>query len=202
MKRIVVRYWTALSLMLAGLAGATRADAQTLWVVRHADKDVNGHLVRPEGETRARELGEFLKDKGITHVYYDNDGAKDPLDRVRRTAEIALGAMKSSADEAKRGTLPAEPEGMGLRILDEKVKALGPEDRVLVVLHHDDIPAFVQERAGGELKDYAIGNREYDRIFELTRDPDRANPPAQRGPAFVNKSGRYGPGPTTRPAAG
>ncbi|MCC6456579.1 MAG: histidine phosphatase family protein [Caldilineaceae bacterium] len=69
----------------------------TLYLIRHATPDWHRKDIRydippgpplvEQGEAEARQLGEFLKTTGITHLY------ASPLERASRTAQIAAEAL-------------------------------------------------------------------------------------------------------------
>lgn len=68
-----------------------------LYLIRHATPDWNRKDIRydippgpslvEQGEAEAKQLGEFLKTTGITHLY------ASPLERTTRTAQIAAEAL-------------------------------------------------------------------------------------------------------------
>ena len=77
----------------------------TVYLVRHATPDWSRTEIRydippgppltPQGEAEAAQLGAFLRENGVQRLY------SSPLERARRTAEIAAGIAEADVMEAE-----------------------------------------------------------------------------------------------------
>lgn len=161
---------------LLSVACALPAQAQTVILVRHAEKadpaaglDADPALSEA-GQARARALAAALDDAGLTHVLVT------PLQRTRLTAEPA-----AQADAVIPEAIPLDGgvEAHVARVA-EHVRAL-PEDAVVLVVGHSNTVPLIA-RALGQAGAEDMRDCEYDRLTVLDLDGDRT-----RG-----EVGRYG----------
>ena len=155
------RLFLALAFMLAG---ATMASAQTVIVVRHAEKTADS--VDPglseAGQARAAELAQALSGAGVTHVFVT------PLARTRGTAAPTAQAAGLQSIDVDLGGGVSTHVG---RIV-EQVRALPQESVVLIVGHSNTVPAIVRG-LGGEAAE--MTECEYDRLTVLRLRDDGAS---------------------------
>jgi phosphohistidine phosphatase SixA len=124
----------------------------TLYLVRHAEKvlDVDNPPLTPEGETRATELADMLKDAGIEAVW-----STDYL-RTRQTA----GPLAAVLDIDIQFYDPSD-----LAAFADTLRANG--ETALVVGHSNTTPDL-SAALGGEPGEPIFEPSEYDRLYVLT----------------------------------
>lgn len=140
---------SVLTLVLSVAASAASAQ-EAVYVVRHAEKaDESADApLSSAGVARARKLAAMLENAGITHVF---------TSERRRTAETA--APLATARHLSAQQVAAAD----LRGLTQKLSALGPHDRALVVGHSNTVPDLL--RALHVDTPITIGDAEYDNLF-------------------------------------
>ena len=117
-----------------GLAGAT------IFLIRHAEKPLEGSGLTPQGEARARAYARYF-------THFSPDGAPVHIDALIATADTAGSARP-------RLTLTPLSQATGLTIAqpfaDDEVKALarslaeGPGGRtILIAWHHGKLPKLI-----------------------------------------------------------
>lgn len=155
------RFWWSLALVLAGLMVPTVAAAQTVILVRHAERADGGAPATgaamqgnpdPElsaaGKARAQTLAAMLKDAGITSIYVTQ------YIRTRDTAKPLADAL---------GLTPEVVNSREMDALVAKIKAQ-KSGHVLVVGHSNSVPAIIKALGG---PDVTIADDEYDNLFIL-----------------------------------
>ncbi|MEL6546731.1 MAG: phosphoglycerate mutase family protein [Myxococcota bacterium] len=127
----------------------------TVFLVRHAEKldSSSASPLTAEGKRRARALAHMLRDAQIDRIH-----SSDTV-RTRETARPLADRLKQKVELYDAKNLKAFA-----RVL------LETEGRQLVVGHSNTTPALV--RLLGGKPGGAFGEREYDRIYELTIYPD------------------------------
>lgn len=143
--------------LAASLALATVAQAQTVIVVRHAEKA--DQSADPElsdaGLARGDALAESLANAGLTHVFVT------PLKRTGLTASAAAQAAGVEAVAISlEGSVPAHVARVA-----EQVRALPADSVVLIVGHSNTVPDIVRG-LGGEAT--PMTDCEYDRLTILS----------------------------------
>ena len=144
------------ALLLVSLASIP-AEAQTLFLVRHAEKSApNGDLpLSAEGRSRAAMLASMLRDTGVGRIYTTE------MVRTRETAEPLERALRLKAEAVPVQDVDA---------LVTKLRALPPGSVVLVVNHSGTLPKIVEKLGGGTIE--PIAEEEYDRLLILTLTGD------------------------------
>lgn len=161
-----------LLLALAGsLALATAAQAQTVIVVRHAEKadqDIDP-VLSAAGEARAAELASTLASAGVTHVFTTS------LERTRLTGRPTAQAFSLTPVEIDVSG------GMAMHVgrIVEEVRALPADSVVLIVGHSNTVPDIVRGLGGQAAP---MTDCEYDRLSIVTL--------AEEGAHVIR--GRYG----------
>ncbi len=128
-----------------------------IFIVRHAEKaEASGSDKDPElsdaGRTRAGLLARMLRDAGVTTVYATE------FKRTQQTAEPV-----ARAAGVKVAVMPAkEMEALVSNLREAKGNAL-------VVAHSNTIPAIIT--ALGVDSPVSVGEKDYDNVFVLVRDP-------------------------------
>jgi broad specificity phosphatase PhoE len=140
---------TAFALWLL-IAPAVAAAQAAVFVVRHAERaDTSADSpLSAAGETRAMRLGVILKSAGITRIYTTS---------LRRTVQTA--APLAAALQLEPTDLPVSD----LDALFARLRALTPDDRVLVVGHSTTVPEILHRL--GVTAPVTIGETEYDNLF-------------------------------------
>ena len=138
--------------LLCSLAPISAA-AQTLFIVRHAEKSApNGDLpLSAEGRSRAARLASMLRDAGVDRIYTTE------MVRTRETAEPLASQLRLSAE-----AVPAQD----VDALVAKLRALPPGSVALIVNHSGTIPKIVDKLGGGSID--PIAEEEYDRLLIVT----------------------------------
>ena len=146
-----------LLVVLLSLVTGTPALAQTVILVRHAEKadQSTDPALSPEGEERGDALGFAMNDARVSHILVT------PLQRTRLTAlptsvvhavtPEVIGFEGSTTDHVNR--------------VVARVRSFGTDDVVLVVGHSNTIPAIAKalgQRLVGDMRDC-----EYDRMTVL-----------------------------------
>jgi phosphohistidine phosphatase SixA len=127
--------------------------AATIVIVRHADRSramSADALLSSDGEDRARQLSEVLKDAKIQRIY---------VTEIRRTQQTA---------EPIAARLHLKPIVVVKENIDELVNHLreaGDNETVLVVGHADTVPLIINRLGAGPAP--PIGDTEYDRLTVL-----------------------------------
>ncbi len=146
------------------LAISTAAAAQTVIVVRHAEKadQSSDPVLSMPGIERAWDLAHTLEGAGLTHVF------ATPLQRTQLTASRAASA-------AGLEVVPISLEGGGATHINrvvEAVRALPADSVVLVVGHSNTVPEIIKGLGGIS---EAMTDCEYDRLSVLTLDGETAH---------------------------
>lgn len=156
----------AAALMLAGTLTVQPVLAQTVILVRHAEKvDASADpLLSEAGTTRAQALVAVTAQAGLTHVY------STPLQRTRLTAT-------PSAEAAGLEVQTLSLEGGGAAHVArtaETLKELDDDAVVLVVGHSNTVPAIARALGVPDVAD--MSDCEYDRliVIELKEGAARA----------------------------
>jgi hypothetical protein len=197
----------AFLLLVAGICQTSRA--QTIIVVRHADRDrtTKHNPLLPEGENRSRWIGRLLIFQHVDHIFYarGEDEKKGKWLRVFQTAQ-GIYAGLSAAGSAPAAAPQAMPDDdsafawlLGAGGTGGHVQ---PTDHVdIVVLHHEQIPALVNQMIAADQPQVAdIDQDDYNNVFILTRQkqdekftlirlsftPPPATQPADTQPAESN----------------
>ncbi|MEM5515919.1 phosphoglycerate mutase family protein [Henriciella sp. AS95] len=156
------RAWSLLGIIVVLLSACsgTTGDAAldgadgsyTLYLVRHAEKvvDVDNPPLSPEGETRATELAEMLKDAGIKAIW-----STDYL-RTEQTAGPLAAELGIEIEFYDPGDLEAFAETLR-----------GNAETALVVGHSNTTPDL-SAALGGEPGEPIFEPAEYDRLYVLT----------------------------------
>jgi broad specificity phosphatase PhoE len=145
--------------MVVLLASASAAAAQTVFVVRHAERaDAAGGgevMMKADpglseaGRARAESLAATLKDAGVTAIF---------ITEYRRTRDTA-------APLAKRlGIEPQKVPAKDTAALLERLKSA--KGNVLVVGHSNTVPEIV--KGLGIATPVAVGESDYDNLFVVT----------------------------------
>ena len=152
---------------------ATGAQAQTVVLVRHAEKAAEPAAdpgLTPQGEARAQALAEVLKDARVTAVI------TSPLQRtVRTAAPLSAGARVQSRAVAL--TAGADAHAKAVAAL---ARAAPPDATVVVVGHSNTLPLIA--RALGQAQPEPIPDCRYDGLWVLRL--------GTAAPAVI--AGRYG----------
>jgi phosphohistidine phosphatase SixA len=136
-----------LAILMAATLSATTATAQTVIVVRHADRAAEDDLIAA-GLQRAQDLKASLAAAGVTLVITSD------TKRARLT-----GAPTAQAAHAQTQEL-ADPVAIAAA-----VRAAPPTSTVLVVGHSNTVPKIVQALGGPTLPDLADAC--FDRMFVI-----------------------------------
>jgi phosphohistidine phosphatase SixA len=147
------------ALMMA-LAFPLGADAQTVILVRHAERADGGAAatgaamqgnpdpeLSPAGKARAQVLASMLRDVGIAAIYVTQ------YVRTRDTAKPLADALR---------IMPEIVQSRDMDTLVAKIKA--QKGYVLVVGHSNSVPAVIKALGGPEI---TIADDEYDNLFIL-----------------------------------
>jgi broad specificity phosphatase PhoE len=128
------------------IAGAQEA----IYVVRHAERldQSTDSPLSTAGVGRAYKLRDLLRSGGITHVFTTE------RQRTIATAKPLADALKLT---------PQVVPGVDVRPLLDRLAALKPQDRVLVVGHSNTLPDLL--RALGVATPVTIGDDEFDKLF-------------------------------------
>ncbi|WP_229423022.1 SixA phosphatase family protein [Telluria aromaticivorans] len=151
--RLPARLFRQLSLACAMLVpcAAAMAEPSAIYLLRHGEKmSENGDPdLTPQGRARAQHVSILLHRVGITHIF------STPTNRTRQTAEPLA---------QKTGLTVQVYDPRNPKALVEKVKGLS--GAVLVVGHSNTLPELVRLFGGAPGAD--IGDKEYDRLYQLT----------------------------------
>lgn len=149
----------------ASLLAATAASAQTVYIVRHAEKAAEGSdpVLTAAGEARARALARIMAGDRPDFII------TSPLQRTRLTAQPTAMAR----------TLPTEAidfeGGVDAHVgrIVAQVRDLQPDDTVLIVGHSNTVPLIARALGYAEAAD--MPECEYDRMTVLHLDGDQAH---------------------------
>ena len=125
-----------LVIIMAATLSATAASAQTVILVRHAEKaatPANDPSLTPAGQARAQDLKARLAGAGVTLVIHSE--ARRTLETAKPTAAAAQAPMKQIAAGV------ADPIGPVVAA----IRAAGAKATVLVVGHSNTIPAIARK---------------------------------------------------------
>ncbi len=147
------------------LAAAVPVSAQTVVLVRHAEKANDGTNDPPltdYGSARASAIATILSTSGLTAAVTSTrkrtiDTAQPSVEKYGATAFVV----------GFDGGLDAH-----LQATAEKVRTFSADDVVLVVGHSNTIPALIGVLGGPDLP--SLSESEYDLLFFLTLDGDSA----------------------------
>ena len=154
--RPVLRHVCAVGLLVATL-GLGVAEAQTIFIVRHAER--TGEPDPPlnaDGQRRADALAKLLVDAQVYYFYTSE------TIRARQTAE-------PTARQAGR-TIEIVEQARGVEALIASVrKTAAPSRPTLIVGHRATVPQIVKALGGGEIPELRAD--EHDRLIILTMQP-------------------------------
>ena len=141
----MARLW----LMMALLAAAPSTAAETVFLVRHAEKADKSEdpPLSKAGQARAEKLAAMLRDSGIRAIF---------VTQYRRNAETAGPLAKLLH------LVPQVVPSGEVAALVEKIRA--EKGRVLVVGHVDTVPKIVAALGGPS---FTLGDPDYDNLFVL-----------------------------------
>ncbi|WP_129716993.1 phosphoglycerate mutase family protein [Pedobacter sp. SYP-B3415] len=139
------------------LAGSLHA--QTIWVVRHAEKSTAVLTTDPElsetGKLRAEALTRLLETEKITQVY------STPFKRTRATvAGVATGSDVEIRSYQNVSELAAT------------VSTHNAEEKILIAGHSNTVPDILRA-LGAEFKPKDLSDEDYDYIFKIVRKDNR-----------------------------
>jgi broad specificity phosphatase PhoE len=146
-------------LLAALLATALPSAAQTVVLVRHAEKADDGTNDPPltaYGSARAEAIAGILSPSGLTAA------VTSPR---RRTVDTAAPSVKKYGADAIVVGFDGGLEGH-LQATVERIHGFGPEDVLLVVGHSNTIPALIGALGGPEMPN--LNESEYDLLFFLS----------------------------------
>lgn len=146
---------TAAALLMAGSAAA-----QTVIIVRHAEKVADGSAnpdLTEAGQVRALTLSQVLADAGVTRVL------STPFTRTRETGRPTAEAAGVSVTELSGGAVAP---------FVEAVRTGSPEDVFLIVGHSNTVDKIAQ--ALGDAHPETLTDCDYDRLTVLTLEGDGA----------------------------
>lgn len=152
------------ALALAAAALSACAHPTTVLLVRHAERDTSNPADRDppltaDGAERARALATITTQTGVSAIY---------VTQFRRTQETALPSAEALHLTPDVFTVGADvPQHADAVVADILARHAG--ETVLVVGHSNTVPLIV-ERLGGAKP--AIGEDEFDRLFEIVRRKD------------------------------
>lgn len=147
---------TAAALLMAGSAAA-----QTVIIVRHAEKVPDGSAnpaLTEAGRARALALSQVLADAGVTHVL------STPYTRTSETG-------RPTAEAA--GLTVSQLSGGAVAPFVEAVRAGSPDDVFLIVGHSNTVDKVAQ--ALGDPHPETLTDCDYDRLVVLTLDGDQTH---------------------------
>ena len=152
----------ALSALLLGLIAIPALHAQTVILVRHAERaggtapDIG---LSDAGVCRAGRLAKMLGRTGVTQIY---------TSEVARTQQTAAPLGKDLA--IKPEVIPAKD----VDALVATLRKLGPHGVALVVGHSNTLPEIIRQLGAGSVA--PIGDNDYDRMLIVTlTGPDHAS---------------------------
>ncbi|MFN4092645.1 MAG: SixA phosphatase family protein [Brevundimonas sp.] len=149
-----------LAAMAAALMVVGPAAAQTVIIVRHAEKVADGSAnpdLTEAGQARALRLSQVLADAGVTHVLSTS------YTRTRETGRPTAEAAGLTVTELSGGTVAP---------FVEAVRAGSPDDVFLIVGHSNTVDKIAQ--ALGDPHPETLTDCDYDRLVVLTLDDDQA----------------------------
>lgn len=135
--------------------------AADVFIVRHADKKSSDEqsLLSPAGLKRADDLRRVLHSVKLKAIYHTE------FKRTLQTAAPTAAEHKLVAIELKSDDVQG---------LAKTLRALPPQDDVLVVGHSDTVPDLLNEL--GVSTRVAIGSADYDNLFIVSlRDPEETS---------------------------
>ncbi len=145
-----------LAWFLIGALSVVTAQAQTIFIARHAER--TGEPDPPlnaDGQRRAQALARLLKDAGIYYFY-----VSDTI-RARQTAEPLAGAAGRTVEIVPQSDFDN---------LIARIRSTATRERpTLVIGHRATVPRIVRALGGGDIP--ALGSAEHDRIIVLTMFP-------------------------------
>jgi phosphohistidine phosphatase SixA len=141
----------ALSIAMAGSCAFAADQAQTVILVRHAERaggmDADLGISVP-GRCRAEGLARMLKDAGVRRIYVSEAA------RTQQTAQPLAVALKIT------------PEVVPAKDLDGLLAKIRTGGIALVVGHSNTVPEIIKRLGGGTVP--PIDDSEYDRMFVAT----------------------------------
>ncbi len=155
--RLSPRRSALLSALLALVWTCSVAAAQTVFVVRHAEKiSESDERLTDAGRERARRLAEMLGRAGIRAIYAtDTERARDTATPLSEALKIPITTYDVGKGMAKRAPDAAE--------FAQRLRREHPDGSVLVVGHSNTVPAIL--KALGVQDDITIANDQYDNLF-------------------------------------
>lgn len=136
-------------------AAAPEADSQTIFLVRHAEKQAGDNpSLTPDGVRRAEVLATLLSDKGITHIH--------STDYARTLETAAPIAALTGLDIALYD--PRDLEGFA--------STLRETDGTHLVVGHSNTTPVLSAALGGDTGTPINEQSEYDRLYVITISPE------------------------------
>lgn len=143
------------ALTLAFCAAQVAANANTIYLTRHAEKSATGTdpVLTAEGQVRATNIAATLKDAQVKHIY------STAYQRTQQTAQPLATYLN----------LPVTTyDGGQLATFAQQLRAL--PDNALVVGHSDTTPELIRQLGGDPGS--AIAETEFDRLYQMTFGAD------------------------------
>ena len=136
---------------------STLARAQTVFVVRHAEKiSESDQRLTEAGHERARRLAKLLGSAGIRAIYAtDTERAKDTARPLSEALKIPI-----TTYDVGKGMSKGAPDATGFAA---ELRKDHPNDAVLVVGHSNTLPAIL--KALGVKDEISIAANQYDDVF-------------------------------------
>lgn len=136
--------------LLIAAAAPAASGQEAIYLVRHAERasTASDSPLSAAGKARAKRLGSWLRDAGITQIFTTN------LQRTIQTAAPLAGAL---------GLTPTVIPAGDTAALLAAVHATGPHDRLLIVGHSNSVPDVL--RALGVTAAVTIADAEFDNLF-------------------------------------
>jgi phosphohistidine phosphatase SixA len=141
----------ALAILLLVVCAVPATAQEAIYIVRHAERasdEDRQSLLSAEGHARAARLADMLRDAGITAIFVTE------YERTVQTAKPTASRLGVTTIVNKADDTPG---------LIGRVRALGPNARVLVVGHSDTVPKILA--ALGYATPVTIARGEFDNLF-------------------------------------
>ena len=135
---------------------------EAIYIVRHAERvdDARDSVLSADGWARAARLADMLRDAGVTTIFATT--YQRTIDTARPLASrLGLQVQSVAPDDT--------PD------LITKVRAAGPQSRVLIVGHSDTVPAIL--KALGYATEVVIAKGEFDNLFLVLPGDKPGAPP-------------------------
>ena len=151
----------SLVVLFAALALPSLSLAQTVFVVRHAEKiSESDQRLTDAGRERATRLAKMLSAAGIRAIYAtDTERAKDTAGPLAERLHLAVTTYDVGAGMAK-----GAPDATAFAA---QIRRDHPNDAVLVVGHSNTLPAIL--KALGCQEEVTIAAQQYDDLFVVVR---------------------------------